>query len=89
MSRHSLLCRHINQENGIGTLSQHLIILSQHKKRSHQMNFVATKDNFVLTENRKTMKQCVCNKVFYVATAISTKDKTKEDFMSQQNKNMS
>ena len=82
MSRHSLLCRDIDQENGIGTLSQHLTILLLHKKRSHQMNSVATKDNSIATENGKTMKQCACDKVFYVATDISTKDKTKADFMS-------
>ena len=37
---------------------------------------------FVTTENGKTMKQCACDKVFYVATDISTKDKTKADFIS-------
>ena len=46
------------------------------------MNSVATKDNSVATENGKTMKQCACDKVFYVVTDISTKDKTKVDFMS-------
>ena len=81
MARHSLLCRDINQANGIGTLSQHLKILSRHKKRSHQMNSVATKDNSVATENGKTMQQWACDKVFYVATNISTKDKTNADFM--------
>ena len=83
MSQHSLLCSNIDQTNGIGTLLQHLIILSQHKKRSHQMNSIATKDNSVVTENGKTMKQCACDKVFYVAIDISTKDKTKVDFMSR------
>ena len=53
------------------------------------MNSVVIKDNFVTTENGKTMKQCPCNKVFYVATDISTKDKTKADFMSRQKKNIS
>ena len=34
-------------------------------------------------ENGKTMRQCACDKVFYVATNISTKDKTKAYFMSR------
>ena len=63
--------------------------MSRHKKRSHQMNSVVTKDNSVMTENGKTMKQCASDKVFYVATDISTKDKTNADFMSQQKKTMS
>ena len=88
MSRHSLLCCDIDQENGIGTLSQHLTILSRHKKHSHQMNSIAIKDIFVTVENGKTMKQCAYDKVFYVATDISTKDKTKADFMSKQEKTM-
>ena len=83
MSRHSLLCCDIDQVNGIGTLSQHLTVLSRHKKRSHQMNSVATKDNSVATENGKTMKQCAYDKFFYVTTNISTKDKTKADFLSR------
>ena len=82
MSRHSLLCHDIDLANGIETLSQHLTILLRPKKRSHQMNFIAI-------ENGKTMKQFVYNKVFYVATVISIKDKTKADFMSRQKKNMS
>ena len=53
------------------------------KKRSHRMNSVAIKDNYVAIENGKTMQQCACDKVFYVATDISTKDKTKADFMSR------
>ena len=89
MSRYSLFCRDIDQENGIGTLLQHLTILSRHKKQSHHMNFVVTKDNFIVTENDKTMKQCACDKVFYVATDISTKDKTKTDFIPRQKKTMS
>ena len=52
------------------------------------MNSVATKENFIAIENGKTMKQYACDKVFYVATYISTKDKTKADFMSRQKKNM-
>ena len=89
MSSHSLLYHDIEKENGIGTLSQHHTIFSRHKKRSHQMNSVATKDNFVVTENGKTMKQCAYDKVLYVAIDISTKDKTKADFMSRQKKTMS
>ena len=89
MLRHSLPCRDIDEENDIGTLSQHLTILLQHKKRSHQMNFVTTKDNCIVTENGKTMKQCACDKVFYIEIDISTKDKTKADFMSRQKKTMS
>ena len=46
------------------------------------MNSVATKDNSATTENGKTMRQCAYDKVFYVATDISTKDKIKADFMS-------
>ena len=89
MSRRSLLYRDIDQANGIGTLLQHLTILSQHKQQSHHMNFVLKKDNSVVIENGKTIKQCACNKFFYVAIDISTKDKTKEDFMSRQIKTMS
>ena len=40
-------------------------------------------------ENGKTMRQCAYDKVFYVATDITTKDKTKADFMSRQKKTMS
>ena len=79
MSSHSLLYHDIDKANGIGTLSQHHTILSRHKKRSHQMNYIATKDNYVAIENGKTMKQCACDKVLYVVTNISTKDKTKAD----------
>ena len=53
------------------------------------MNSVATKDNSVATENGKTMTQCACDKVFYVTTDISTKEKTKADFISRQKKTMS
>ena len=49
------------------------------------MNSVVTKDNSVATENGKTMRQCACDKIFYVATDISTKDKTKANFTSQHN----
>ena len=89
MSRHSGVahkeeCHDIDQTNDIGALSQHLTILLRHQKRRHQMNFAATKDNYVATRNEKTMRQCAYNKVFYVATDISTKDKTKADFMSQE-----
>ena len=49
----------------------------------NQMNSVATKDNSIATENGKTMEQCACDKVFYVAKKISTKDKTRADFMSR------
>ena len=52
------------------------------KKLRFQMNCVATKDNSIATGNGKTMRQCACDKVFYVATDISTKNKTKADFMS-------
>ena len=48
-----------------------------------------TKDNSIATENGKTMEQCACDKVFYVAIGISTKDKTKADFVSRQKKTMS
>ena len=82
MSRHSLLCNGIDQENGIGTLSKHLTILSRHKKRSHQMNSAAIKDNSIAIENGKTMKQCAYDKVFYVAINISTKDTTNADFVT-------
>ena len=53
------------------------------------MNSVATKDNSAVTENGKTMRQCACDKVFYVAKDISTKEKTKADFISRQKKTMS
>ena len=53
------------------------------------MNSVVTKDNSIVTENGKTMRQCVCDKVFYVTIDISTKDKTKANFMSRQKKTMS
>ena len=37
------------KKNGIGTLSQHLTIMSRHKEQRHQMNSIATKDNYVTT----------------------------------------
>ena len=52
------------------------------KKQSHQMNSVSTKDNSITIKMAKKMKQCACDKVFYIATDISTKDKAKADFMS-------
>ena len=45
--------------------------------------------NLTRQEKGKIMKQCACHKVFYVATDISTKDKTKENFMSQHKKTIS
>ena len=94
MSRHSGVAHKeefhdIDQTNDIGALSQHLTILLRHKKRRHQMNSVATKDNYIATGNGKSMRQCTYNKAFYVATDISTKDKTKANFMSRQKKTMS
>ena len=55
------------------------------KKLRFQMNCVATKDNSVTIGNGKTMRQCAWDKVFYVETNISTKNKTKADFMSRHN----
>ena len=83
MSQHSLLCATLIKQMALEPC--HDILKSSHdrKKRSHQMNSIVTKDNSIVTENGKTMQHCACDKVFYVVVVISTKDKTKVDFISR------
>ena len=50
------------------------------------MNYVATKDNSVVTENGKVISQVSYDKCFYVATKFSIWDHLKEGFLSRQRK---
>ena len=50
------------------------------------MNSVATKDNFVATENAKTATQVNRDKCFYVAAKFSEPSQLKKEFLLQQRK---